>query len=115
MNLLKQLITDAKKQRAMVAGQTNNKNTHHKGDLVNIPTIEVDEVQTMYIDEKLFEYDMIQRAREAELILSEILANCKFVFSLVFYLWIVDNSYYGSKCKSFVVLVFISSTHTTLF
>ena len=78
MNLIKQLITDAKKRRAMVTGQQTNKNNHHhKGDLVNIPTIEVDEVQTMYIDEKLFEYDMIQRAREAELILSEILANCK--------------------------------------
>lgn len=82
MNLIKQLITDAKKQRAMVTGQQTNKNInhHHKGDLVNIPTIEVDEVQTMYIDEKLFEYDMIQRAREAEMILSEILANCEFVF-----------------------------------
>ena len=78
MNLIKQLLTDAKKQRAMVGAQQNKNNLHHKGDLVNIPTIEVDEVQTMYIDDKLFEYDMIQRAREAELILSEILNNCEF-------------------------------------
>ena len=72
MNLIKQFLTDAKKQRAMAVGQHKN----NRGDLINIPTIEVDEVQTMYVDDILFEYDMIQRAREAEMILSGILANC---------------------------------------
>jgi hypothetical protein len=73
MNLIKQILTDAKKQTAMVV--THNR--QQKSNMNKIPTIEVEECQTLLIDEKIFEYDMIQRAREAEIILSQILANCK--------------------------------------
>ncbi|XP_066922346.1 uncharacterized protein [Clytia hemisphaerica] len=73
MNLIKQILTDAKKQKAIVVGAQNK---HPKANTMNnIPTIEVDEVQTLFIDDKIFEYQLIQRAREAEIILSEILTT----------------------------------------
>lgn len=77
MKLIKQFITDAKKQK-MTMTQKNGIKPQMRG----IPTIEIIECQQPYFDEKLFEYNMIQRAREAEALLVEILTDCKFLSKL---------------------------------
>ena len=75
MKFIKQIITDAKKQKALGTSQ----NTNQLSDIM-IPTIEIFECQPMYFDEKIFEYDMIRRARDAEILLAEILSNCELNF-----------------------------------
>ena len=104
MNLIKQILTDAKKQKAIVVGAQSK---HQKANtMVNIPTIEVDEVQTLFIDDKIFEYELIQRAREAEIILSEILTTCEYCF-----IEFIIEAYKESRCPNMLIRIGILKTH----
>lgn len=76
MKFIKQIITDAKKQKDTITQKNVTKTKRVSPN--DIPTIEIIECQQRLFDEKIFEYEMIHRAREAEALLEIMMANCKF-------------------------------------